>query len=32
MRNKEPILPVVIYFLAEDGRHVEPLAFSEMDS
>ncbi|MBX7134244.1 MAG: ADP-ribosylglycohydrolase family protein [Fimbriimonadaceae bacterium] len=30
LRNRDPISPTVIYFLAEDGRHVEPFGFAEM--
>lgn len=31
MRNLAPIPSVVIYFLAEDGRHIEPLSFGRME-
>ena len=32
MRNHDPIPPLVLYFLAEDGRHVEPIAYEAMPS
>lgn len=32
MRNHDPLPPLVLYFLAEDGRHVEPIAFEAMPS
>lgn len=30
MRNQEPLPPLTLYFLAEDGRHIEPIAFEAM--
>jgi len=32
MRNHDPLPPLILYFLAEDGRHIEPIAFEAMPS